>query len=81
MTENYNFIMLKSDVVCSYGPEGPGTTCSVQWQQRSAAARSYVSCLFIFCLILPLLLMFFCYGRILLAVRAMARKVSSQSDL
>uniref|UniRef100_A0A3P9H0D8 Teleost multiple tissue opsin 3b n=1 Tax=Oryzias latipes TaxID=8090 RepID=A0A3P9H0D8_ORYLA len=53
----------------SYGPEGPGTICSVQWQQRSGSARSYVICLFIFCLLLPLLLMFFCYGRILLAVR------------
>uniref|UniRef100_A0A672HFD6 Teleost multiple tissue opsin 3b n=1 Tax=Salarias fasciatus TaxID=181472 RepID=A0A672HFD6_SALFA len=59
----------------SYGPEGPGTTCSVQWRQRSAAARSYIGCLFVFCLLLPLLLMFFCYGRILLAVRAMARQV------
>ncbi|XP_070773392.1 pinopsin-like [Enoplosus armatus] len=60
----------------SYGPEGPGTTCSVQWHQRSATARSYISCLFIFCLLLPLLLMFFCYGRILLAVRAVARQVT-----
>ncbi|KAE8287340.1 Pinopsin Pineal gland-specific opsin [Larimichthys crocea] len=59
----------------SYGPEGPGTTCSVQWHQRSATARSYTSCLFIFCLLLPLLLMIFCYGRILLALRA-ARQVS-----
>ncbi|KAM9846429.1 pinopsin-like [Aulostomus maculatus] len=60
----------------SYGPEGPGTTCSVQWHQRSAAARSYISCLFIFCLLLPLLLMFYCYGRILLAVRRVARQVT-----
>ncbi|KAM8741403.1 pinopsin-like [Acanthopagrus schlegelii] len=60
----------------SYGPEGPGTVCSVQWHQRSAPARSYISCLFIFCLLLPLLLMVFCYGRILLALPAMARQVS-----
>ncbi|XP_069002245.1 pinopsin-like [Embiotoca jacksoni] len=60
----------------SYGLEGPGTTCSVQWHQRTATARSYISCLFIFCLLLPLLLMFFCYGRILLAVRAVARQVA-----
>ncbi|XP_054481862.1 pinopsin-like [Anoplopoma fimbria] len=60
----------------SYGPEGPGTTCSVQWHQRSTAARSYISCLFVFCLLLPLLLMFFCYGRILLAVRAVAGQVT-----
>ncbi|KAM4726277.1 pinopsin-like [Anableps anableps] len=60
----------------SYGLEGPGTICSVQWQQRSVTARSYIICLFIFCLLLPLLLMFFCYGRILLAVRGVTRQVA-----
>ncbi|KAJ4929996.1 hypothetical protein JOQ06_019012 [Pogonophryne albipinna] len=60
----------------SYGLEGPGTTCSVQWHQRSPTARSYISCLFIFCLLLPLLLMIFCYGKILLAVRSVERQVS-----
>lgn len=65
----------------SYGPEGPGTTCSVQWHRRSASARSYVFCLFVSCLLLPLLLMMFCYGRILLAVRAVTRQVNAQLDL
>ncbi|XP_040907044.1 pinopsin-like [Toxotes jaculatrix] len=60
----------------SYGPEGPGTTCSVQWHQRSAPSRSYISCLFVFCLLLPLLLMLFCYGRILLAVREVTTQFS-----
>uniref|UniRef100_A0A673YD50 Teleost multiple tissue opsin 3b n=1 Tax=Salmo trutta TaxID=8032 RepID=A0A673YD50_SALTR len=41
----------------SYGPEDPGTICSVQWPQRSSRNISYVTCLFIFCLLLPLLLM------------------------
>ncbi|KAG9335317.1 hypothetical protein JZ751_005366, partial [Albula glossodonta] len=57
----------------SYGPEGAGTSCSVQWHQRSAANVSYVVCLFIFCLILPLLLMIFCYTRILMAVRGVTK--------
>ncbi|KAF7663542.1 hypothetical protein LDENG_00207970 [Lucifuga dentata] len=57
----------------SYGPEASRTFCSVQWHQRSATARSYVFCLFVFCLLLPLLLIIFCYGRILLAVRAVTR--------
>ncbi|XP_068182401.1 teleost multiple tissue opsin 3a [Antennarius striatus] len=52
----------------SYGPEGSGTTCSVQWHLRSASSISYVLCLFIFCLLLPLLLMVCSYGRILFAV-------------
>uniref|UniRef100_A0A8C9VL84 Teleost multiple tissue opsin 3b n=1 Tax=Scleropages formosus TaxID=113540 RepID=A0A8C9VL84_SCLFO len=57
----------------SYGPEGPGTTCSVQWHKRSASSVSYVICLFIFCLLLPLLLMVFCYSRILIAIHGVAK--------
>ncbi|XP_036404466.1 teleost multiple tissue opsin 3a [Megalops cyprinoides] len=57
----------------SYGPEGVGTSCSVQWQQRSANSVSYVVCLFIFCLLLPLALMVFCYSKILIAVRGVAK--------
>ncbi|KAG7484294.1 hypothetical protein MATL_G00047860 [Megalops atlanticus] len=56
-----------------YGPEGPGTTCSVQWEQRSAGSISYVVCLFVFCLLLPLLLMVFCYGRIIVVIRGTAK--------
>nr|XP_046262819.1 teleost multiple tissue opsin 3a [Scatophagus argus] len=57
----------------SYGPEGPGTTCSVQWHLRSATSISYVLCLFIFCLLLPLLLMVYSYGRILVAIRRVGK--------
>ncbi|CAB1315934.1 unnamed protein product [Coregonus sp. 'balchen'] len=57
----------------SYGPEGPGTMCSVQWHQRSSRNISYVTCLFIFCLLLPLLLMIFCYGKILFAIHGVAK--------
>ncbi|CAJ1063619.1 pinopsin-like [Xyrichtys novacula] len=60
----------------SYGPEVPSITCSIQWHQRSAVARSYISGLFVFCLLLPLLLMLFCYGRILLAARAVTRQIN-----
>ncbi|KAM8834990.1 pinopsin-like [Synchiropus picturatus] len=63
----------------SYGPEGPGTTCSVQWNQRSDSSRSYIGCLFVFCLLLPLLLMLFCYGTILLAVRGVSRQVDQSA--
>lgn len=53
----------------SYGPEGAGTSCSVQWQLRSTSSMSYVVCLFIFCLLLPLMLMIFCYSKILLIIK------------
>lgn len=57
----------------SYGPEGPGTTCSVQWHQRSANSMSYVMCLFIFCLLLPVMLMIFCYGKILFIIKGVSK--------
>ncbi|XP_010783968.1 teleost multiple tissue opsin 3a [Notothenia coriiceps] len=57
----------------SYGPEGPGTTCSVQWHLRSPSSVSYVLCLFIFCLLLPLLVMIYSYGRILVAIRRVGK--------
>ncbi|XP_066505492.1 teleost multiple tissue opsin 3a [Hoplias malabaricus] len=57
----------------SYGPEGSGTTCSVQWHQQSASSISYVVCLFIFCLLLPLLLMVYCYGKILLIIKGVTK--------
>uniref|UniRef100_A0A8C1XHY3 Teleost multiple tissue opsin 3b n=1 Tax=Cyprinus carpio TaxID=7962 RepID=A0A8C1XHY3_CYPCA len=57
----------------SYGPEGPGTTCSVQWNQCFPETRSYVICLFVFCLLLPLLLMVYCYGKILIAIHGVAK--------
>uniref|UniRef100_A0A3P9MNQ0 Teleost multiple tissue opsin 3a n=1 Tax=Oryzias latipes TaxID=8090 RepID=A0A3P9MNQ0_ORYLA len=57
----------------SYGPEGPGTTCSIQWHLRSPTSVSYVLCLFIFCLVLPLVLMVYSYGRILVALRRVGK--------
>ncbi|XP_057713565.1 vertebrate ancient opsin-like [Corythoichthys intestinalis] len=52
-----------------YGPEGPGTTCSVNWKAKTANNISYIICLFIFCLIVPLLVIVFCYGKLLCAIR------------
>ncbi|XP_048720308.1 CD40 ligand [Caretta caretta] len=57
----------------SYGPEGPGTTCSVAWHSRSPNNISYIICLFIFCLILPLLTMIYCYGKIMRAIKTVSR--------
>uniref|UniRef100_A0A672YPG5 Teleost multiple tissue opsin 3a n=1 Tax=Sphaeramia orbicularis TaxID=375764 RepID=A0A672YPG5_9TELE len=57
----------------SYGPEGPGTTCSVQWHLQTATSVSYVLCLFVFCLLLPLLVMVYSYGRILVAIKRVGK--------
>ncbi|XP_036412185.1 teleost multiple tissue opsin a [Colossoma macropomum] len=52
-----------------YGPEGPGTTCSVDWTAKTANNISYIICLFIFCLILPFLVIVYSYGKLLHAIK------------
>ncbi|NXR13924.1 OPSP protein, partial [Semnornis frantzii] len=53
----------------SYGPEGPGTTCSVNWYSKDTNNVSYIICLFIFCLVIPFGIIVYSYGRLLCAVR------------
>ncbi|MEQ2210709.1 hypothetical protein XENOCAPTIV_018008 [Xenoophorus captivus] len=53
----------------SYGLEGAGTSCSVSWTAKTTQSHAYIICLFIFCLGLPVLVMIYCYSRLLLAVK------------
>ncbi|XP_063297023.1 vertebrate ancient opsin-like [Pelobates fuscus] len=53
----------------SYGPEGPGTTCSVNWHSQDAVNTSYIVCLFVFCLALPFAVIVYCYGKLLVAIK------------
>ncbi|XP_025756407.1 pinopsin isoform X4 [Oreochromis niloticus] len=62
-----------------YGPEGPGTTCSVDWTAKTANNISYIICLFIFCLIVPFLVIVFCYGKLLSAIRQVSGINASMS--
>ncbi|KAJ8350801.1 hypothetical protein SKAU_G00259310 [Synaphobranchus kaupii] len=57
----------------SYGLEGAGTSCSVTWTERTAWSHSYIICLFIFCLVLPIAAMVYCYGRLLYTVKQVGR--------
>ncbi|KAM6945374.1 teleost multiple tissue opsin 2a [Aplochiton taeniatus] len=57
----------------SYGLEGAGTSCSVTWTARTPESHSYIICLFIFCLGIPVLIMVYCYGRLLYAVKQVGR--------
>ncbi|KAI4892630.1 hypothetical protein NFI96_034104 [Prochilodus magdalenae] len=57
----------------SYGLEGAGTSCSVTWTSRTLHSHSYIICLFIFCLGIPVLVMVYCYGRLLYAVKQVGR--------
>ncbi|XP_042581573.1 opsin-3-like [Cyprinus carpio] len=53
----------------SYGLEGAGTSCSVTWTANTPQSHSYIICLFIFCLGIPVLVMVYCYSRLLCAVK------------
>ncbi|XP_077462501.1 pinopsin-like isoform X2 [Stigmatopora argus] len=57
----------------SYGLEGAGTSCSVTWTEPTSRSHSYIVCLFVFCLGLPVVLMAYCYGRLLHAVKQVGR--------
>ncbi|XP_047456727.1 teleost multiple tissue opsin 2b [Mugil cephalus] len=57
----------------SYGIEGAGTSCSVSWTVNTAQSHAYIICLFTFCLGLPVLVMIYCYGRLLWAVKQVGK--------
>ncbi|XP_061924878.1 teleost multiple tissue opsin 2b [Entelurus aequoreus] len=57
----------------SYKQEGAGTSCSVSWTAQTAQSHAYIICLFIFCLALPVLVMIYCYGRLLWAVKQVGK--------
>lgn len=59
----------------SYGPEGPGTTCSVDWRTQTPNNISYIVCLFTFCLLLPFCVILYSYSKLLHTIR----QVSSSS--
>ncbi|KAG8000562.1 Vertebrate ancient opsin [Nibea albiflora] len=57
----------------SYGIEGAGTSCSVSWTVQTTQSHAYIICLFIFCLGIPILVMIYCYSRLLLAVKQVGK--------
>ncbi|XP_054871229.1 teleost multiple tissue opsin 2b [Amphiprion ocellaris] len=57
----------------SYGIEGAGTSCSVSWTVNTAQSHAYIICLFTFCLGLPVLVMIYCYTRLLWAVKQVGK--------
>uniref|UniRef100_A0A8C5N2L2 G-protein coupled receptors family 1 profile domain-containing protein n=1 Tax=Leptobrachium leishanense TaxID=445787 RepID=A0A8C5N2L2_9ANUR len=59
-----------------YDLESSGVTCSVMWHSDSANNVSYIVCLFLFCLVLPLLIMIFCYGHIVKVIREQMSRIN-----
>lgn len=67
----------------SYGPEPYGTACCITWKASTREAMVYVVALFIFCYIIPCLLIVISYSLILWTVkvsrRAVKQHMSAQS--
>ncbi|NXV74111.1 OPSD1 protein, partial [Atlantisia rogersi] len=59
----------------SYGPEPYGTACCIMWKSSSREAVLYVLALFIFCYLLPCLLILVSYSLILWTVWVAQRAV------
>ncbi|NXD64864.1 OPN5 protein, partial [Eolophus roseicapillus] len=59
----------------SYGPEPYGTACCIVWNASSREATLYILALFIFCYLLPCLLILASYSLILWRVRVSRRAV------
>ncbi|XP_060625689.1 vertebrate ancient opsin-like [Anolis sagrei] len=64
----------------SYGLEGAGTSCSVRWTSETLESVTYIICLFIFCLAIPVMVMIYCYARLFYAVKQVGkiRKTSAR---
>ncbi|NXW60177.1 OPN4 protein, partial [Eurystomus gularis] len=59
----------------SYGPEPYGTACCITWKALSREATLYILALFIFCYLLPCLLILVSYSLILWTVRVSRRAI------
>ncbi|NXA34303.1 OPN5 protein, partial [Eudromia elegans] len=59
----------------SYGPEPYGTACCITWNAASREAALYILALFVFCYLLPCLLIVASYALILWTVKGSRRAV------
>lgn len=64
----------------SYGPEPYGTACCISWKTSSREATLYILALFIFCYLLPCLLILVSYSLILWTVRVSRRAVRQHTS-
>ncbi|XP_010154420.1 PREDICTED: opsin-5-like [Eurypyga helias] len=64
----------------SYGPEPYGTACCITWKAASREATVYILALFIFCYLLPCLLILVSYSLILRTVRVSRRAVRQHTS-
>ncbi|XP_066480316.1 opsin-5-like [Tiliqua scincoides] len=58
-----------------YGPEPYGTACCIKWKASTREAKFYIVALFVFCYIIPCILIFISYSLILWTVKVSRRAV------
>lgn len=61
----------------SYGPEAENISCSVTWEAHDPEThiRSYITYLFVFGLIVPVVVIGYSYGSIILTLRTVKRRI------
>ncbi|XP_053250195.1 opsin-5-like [Podarcis raffonei] len=59
----------------SYGPEPYGTACCIKWKVSTRETKFYIGALFVFCYIIPCLLILISYSLILWTVKVSRRAV------
>ena len=52
----------------AYGHEPCGFACGLDWTEPSAANKSYIICMFIFCFFVPLIVILYCYYHVYMTV-------------
>ncbi|KAL7401970.1 hypothetical protein ABVT39_007481 [Epinephelus coioides] len=62
----------------SYGPEGIQTSCSLAWEERSWSNYSYLILYTILCFIIPVIVIIYCYSRVLKSMKKLNKSVELQ---
>ncbi|XP_029500574.2 parietopsin [Oncorhynchus nerka] len=62
----------------SYGPEGVQTSCSLGWEERSWSNYSYLILYTLFCFLLPVAIIIYCYANVLTSMRRLNHSTELQ---
>nr|ANV21069.1 parapinopsin [Geotria australis] len=63
-----------------YHFEGVGTSCAPDWSDSSTSGRSYMTAYFTFCFTLPMLIIVFCYTKLMRAIHKVSKLGLSAND-
>ncbi|XP_032825597.2 parapinopsin-like [Petromyzon marinus] len=63
-----------------YHYEGVGTSCAPDWADSSPSGRSYMTTYFIFCFALPMIIILFCYTKLMIAIHKVSKLGLSAND-